>query len=576
MPSTLLIVSPQTSFGIPIRNGLDPARFEVLFTSDFSDAINVIRKTNCSTVLLDAELDDVELSVMDIGYALRQIRADLKFVIFTGPGQKLDSVALAPVATIVKPFLTSDILLLLEKLSSPLLSGKSMEAYMPEFQNPERIIEASSRQLWLTDVSRAAQQLTQLTLESAAQAAFITRENELWAYAGQLSRDAAQELTSSIQRYYNAEAESDLLRFVRLQATEAQHMLYVRKLSKDMNLALVFDAETPFSTIRSQAGKLVKNLFENAAEQPAAQRTSVANPNPVQLPEPVQLGSTNDQGHSSISDLLGEIPSPNPPDFAQRFSLPWEQHTVAPALQTPIVSETPRFPYTDDLLSKLPIPPLVTPVPVQTARSGFPTPQGTVSTQKRPLPAMDETFSSPAVPRVVEPIRGDFAPRQSESFDPQAAAETRAQILGEPSATGAHRIYLEGPSVSHVNLSYACLLIPRFETHHLIGDAALRLNEWVNQLCIAFGWRLEYIAIRPEYLQWIARVPLNNTAGYVINTIRKHTSERLFNEFPRFKADNPSGDFWAHGFIVQGGSQPHPQKLIQEFIQQTRMRQGLR
>jgi REP element-mobilizing transposase RayT len=120
------------------------------------------------------------------------------------------------------------------------------------------------------------------------------------------------------------------------------------------------------------------------------------------------------------------------------------------------------------------------------------------------------------------------------------------------------------------------LLIPRFETHHLIGDAALRLNEWVNQLCIACGWRLEYIAIRPEYLQWIARVPLNNTAGYVINTIRKHTSERLFNEFPRFKADNPSGDFWAHGFIVQGGSQPHPQKLIQEFIQQTRMRQGLR
>ena len=566
MPSTLLIVSPQASFGISIRNGLDTARFEVLFTSDFSDAINVIRKTNCSTVLLDVEMDDVELSVMDIGYALRQIRADLQFVIFTGPGQELDSAALAPVATIVKPYSSSDILLLLEKLSTPLLSTKSMEASMPEFQNPERIIEASSRQLWLTDVSRAAQQLTQLTLESAAQAAFITRENELWAYAGQLSRDAAQELTSSIQRYYNAEAESDLLRFVRLQATEAQHMLYVRKLSKDMNLALVFDAETPFSTIRSQAGKLVKNLFENAAEQPAAQMTSVANPNSVHLPE------SNDQGRSSISDLLGEIPSPNPPDFAQRFSLPWEQNAAAPALQTPVVSETPRLPYTDDLLSKAPVSPVVTSAPIQTVgiqslRSDPP---------KRPLPAMDETFSSPAAPSVVEPIRRDFAPKQSESFDPQAAAETRAQTLGEPSATGAHRIYLEAPSVSHVNLSYACLLIPRFETHHLIGDAALRLNEWVNQLCIAFGWRLEYIAIRPEYLQWIARVPLNNTAGYVINTIRKHTSERLFNEFPRFKTDNPSGDFWAHGFIVQGGSQPHPQKLIQEFIQQTRMRQGLR
>ena len=87
---------------------------------------------------------------------------------------------------------------------------------------------------------------------------------------------------------------------------------------------------------------------------------------------------------------------------------------------------------------------------------------------------------------------------------------------------------------------------------------------------------MEYISVRPDYLQWIARVHLNTAAGYVIKIIRQHTSERMFAEFPRLKNENPSGEFWAHGFVVHGGSQPHPQQAIRNFIAQTRARQGLR
>jgi len=36
---------------------------------------------------------------------------------------------------------------------------------------------------WLSDVTRAAQHLTRLTLGSSAQAALITRNDQLWAYA---------------------------------------------------------------------------------------------------------------------------------------------------------------------------------------------------------------------------------------------------------------------------------------------------------------------------------------------------------------------------------------------------------
>jgi hypothetical protein len=115
-------------------------------------------------------------------------------------------------------------------------------------------------------VTKAAQHLTRLTLESAAQAALITRGNAMWAYAGGLSQDAANEIAVTVTRRWEGQKGSDLLRFIRLEATRAEHMLYATRLADDVVLALVFDAETPFSTIRSQAGKLADSLALSEAE----------------------------------------------------------------------------------------------------------------------------------------------------------------------------------------------------------------------------------------------------------------------------------------------------------------------
>jgi hypothetical protein len=57
--------------------------------------------------------------------------------------------------------------------------------------------------------------------------------------------------------------------------------------------------------------------------------------------------------------------------------------------------------------------------------------------------------------------------------------------------------------------------------------------------------------------------------------LRQHTSDKLFSEFPRFKKENPSGDFWAPGYLIMGGSQPPPAQLIRDYINQTRQRQGI-
>jgi REP element-mobilizing transposase RayT len=157
---------------------------------------------------------------------------------------------------------------------------------------------------------------------------------------------------------------------------------------------------------------------------------------------------------------------------------------------------------------------------------------------------------------------------------PEETPEELEDTRPHPVTEGVRKIVLESVSPSAYNLTYACLLIPRFQHHHLTGDLADRLSEWVPKTCVAYGWRLEFLSIRPDYLQWIVNVPPATPPSYLMRIMRQQTSEKIFDEFPRFKRDNPSGDYWAPGYLIMGGSQPHPAQLVKDFIAQVRQRQG--
>jgi REP element-mobilizing transposase RayT len=418
---------------------------------------------------------------------------------------------------------------------------------------------------WLKDVSRAARHLTRLMLESSAQAALITRDNELWAYAGQLSREAAQELAHSVQKYWDTQSRNDILRFIRLEATEAQHMLYAKQMTPNMVLALVFDAETPFSTIRNQAGQLMKSLSQVSPEQ-----TSQVNLKAVVEELVDEEDAAEDEELPPFSELLGDVPPPIPPKTEakigpNRVVLPWEVPAAPLPLESkPVETESKpvaQAPAISPVFSRESSPA----VPVSALRSPLSSLEVTrLSRSRRAAETQTDTEESPledlAATRVQKP-----------KSDPQSIVETKPQSVTEV----AHRIVLEPASAAMYNLNYACLLVPRFEHHHLTGDLAERLTEWVPQACVAFGWRLEHMAVRPEYLQWVLSVLPSTAPGYIMRIIRQQTSERIFVEFPRLKNENASGDFWAPGYLIMGGSAPHPQKLVRDFIKQTRSRQGL-
>ncbi|HEX2696818.1 MAG TPA: transposase [Anaerolineales bacterium] len=137
------------------------------------------------------------------------------------------------------------------------------------------------------------------------------------------------------------------------------------------------------------------------------------------------------------------------------------------------------------------------------------------------------------------------------------------------------RVVLERVAPHPYDLTYACLMIPRFASHRLVGDVADNLYQWMQQICISFGWKLEFITVREDYLQWIMSVPAATPPSSFMKIIRQHSSQQIFDGFPRIKRENLGKDFWAPGYLVLVGSLPHPPEMINEFIRLTRQQQGL-
>ena len=527
MAINALVVTPAPSVVDAIRRSLEEAGSYVIHGVN-NKASAIVKADEAGCILAFIDLDLGEGWVREIGQALRTINPQIKLVVLCADGA-------APVLDTLYPWTRLQKSFHQDELFHALDIGMEEEG--------ENAMETV---VWLQDVAKAAQHLTRLTLESSAQAALITRKNELWAYAGGLSQNAARELAQTVGRNWDVQKGSDLLRFIRLESTRAEHMLYATRLASDAVLALVFDAETPFSTIRMQANDLVSAMSTETASPPAA------------LPEIGDLDSEPLDEMSAeeplnippISEILIDIPSPDPrldtpaapreiemPPPSREFDMNLDETRISKPLSDVRAfnrETSPSMPLSDLLMS---------------GKAGS-------------LGNLDVTAASKSRNRPETPLR---KPR------PEELAETRLS----PTTEAKRRITLEPISAGLYHLTYACLLVPRFAAHYLTGDLADRLAEWLPTICVAFGWRLEYLAVRPEYLQWVVNVQPNTSPGTLMRVVRQQTSEKIFSEIPRFSQENPSGDFWAPGYLIMGGTQPHPPQLVRDYIKQARERQGI-
>ena len=335
---------------------------------------------------------------------------------------------------------------------------------------------------WLQDVNRAAQHLARLSMETDAQAALITRGNDLWAYAGELSQGALDELADSVGAAQKRIESGDLARFIRLRENSGEYMLYSTLLVENLILSLAFDAATRFSEIRSQAFQLARALSTIPnGEQPGAD-----------LPE-VKFSGSGPESEPAL-DLEPQLPAVEMVGTGEEES------------------------------------------PAESAE------------ESRGLPPEDEPQPDPPVER--------FVPTENQ--------------------TSTEAVFLDPVSPAIYNISFACVLIPRIPLHRLLGDLKDDLETWMSEICLSYGWRLSELAVHPDRLLWVVNMPPDNSASFMLETIRRQTSGQIFEQKPALSEENRSGDFWAPGYMILASARLPADEPVAKYIRRTRSWQGYR
>lgn len=524
MSGAILIVTPSSSFGDSLQQYLEEMGFSGLITvGKVEEAIELSDKTQIDLAILDFNLGEYPLR--KTAQVMRENLPDIRLLITSSQDESDPPVMseLNAVGVFSEPFYLVDIkkkMPELSKLAKKTSRGKKSQSSNKPFEGLP----------WLQDINRAAQHLASITLSTSAQAALIVRKSELWAYAGELSQSAAQELTEWVVNNWSQETSSDLVRFVIIEADGSEHMLYATKLSKSMVLALAFDAKMPFSRIRSQANYLASAL----ASPPGA---NLLSPAQHQTKEHfINAINSGDSARNTASQPLfssSEVPPPTPGTKSQ--SALDEIDQSEPLADPSLEDEQSEFEDNGRTQSEIPV--------------------------NSSDPPLGESFLSRQDHTANNEIPSRVYPIQSKD------------IYSDGSGIDAVRDNMS-VSPSMYSLYYNCVLIPRIPGHRLSGELAEKVTIFVKHIFLAFGWRLESLDIDPDYIQWIANTPPSVAPGYMLHVMREHLSRFIFAEFPRLARENPSGDFWAPGFLLVSGLKTLPAQFIDDYIGRTRQNQN--
>ena len=375
---------------------------------------------------------------------------------------------------------------------------------------PQSLHPSPETPSWYENRNEVQTRLSRITLGPGLHEAVITHAGELWATAGKLSPGTAKEIASTTIHFWENGENADLARFVYLKSIDSQYFLYASRLAGGLILTFIFDANMPFSLVRPQALRLARSLSTASPSLPGSDNS------------PVSAGQPSVQVKDQSPTL--QVAGISLPPKSELIPLPGE---VFAADQVG-----------EDISS-----------------SGW---------------VRDYNATSTGPSQVVDQERRDFNIINSEEHngtEPKADMKQDYHIPAQPDKK------FESLINEVSNLIYTALLIPRVPHHSLTGDLASRLNRWMPQVCLAFGWKLEGLIVSPDYMEWMVHLPPNVTPVKMLEVVRTQTSQHIFITFSYLNQENPSGDFWAPGYLIASGAGSLPVEVLHDYIVRVRSQQ---
>lgn len=107
-----------------------------------------------------------------------------------------------------------------------------------------------------------ATSLTEIALETTAEAILLVREGEIVGYAGAMPREEADDLREMLEDDWSAPPEQARIRFVTAPNSGRDYMIYSRATVEDLTLSLIFAGTTSLRDIRRQGKRLEEALVQ--------------------------------------------------------------------------------------------------------------------------------------------------------------------------------------------------------------------------------------------------------------------------------------------------------------------------
>lgn len=592
MPKQILVASPHLAFGELLRLSLEESgQYRVRLVHTGAEARSSAGRAIFSLLILDADLQDG--SFVDLAHDIYNQQPQARLILIPPDNDPQHPMlqGLTADAYLNKPFYLPDLMetvegLMAEPVAAPVAAPAPAPAVSPVqpqadvetgVQPPQPPVEAPA---WLQNKTGIQRLLDETIGGGHVHAALILTGGEVSASSGSLSTAAVQELAGVLARTWERHKNSDQARFVRL-AEGGDQLLYATSLAGQVALALACEVSLALTRARSKAAALARQLQE--LPPAPAETEAVAARSGSEQPDAGEENPESENGGTEIPDLrllelLADAPSPDPVPEAPASSaqgwapenaaettplpvnLPWEQILAQPPARLPDDPPSPFDAPTVAIRRRSAANDAPT-VAIRPKDNGHGTPAASDA------PAGDSGAPAEELPPPPPILPASAAPSEIP------AGEAAPQPFFKPVQGSLLSVEPTSPTLSH--LSYTVLLLPRFPQHLLVGELSEELSLWVPQLCLAFGWRLEGLSIRPETLQFALQVAPSVSPGNVVRILRQRTSQRIFNRFPDLKDLNPSGDFWAPGYLIISGSTPPQPNLLNDFVAQTRRRQGL-
>ena len=193
------------------------------------------------------------------------------------------------------------------------------------------------------------------------------------------------------------------------------------------------------------------------------------------------------------------------------------------------------------------------------------------------IPPPDQAISILEEVAVATPVATELLPLPTDWFPKRPTPTSNLPFLSEEEIGGAPM--KEGRSDGEVqhearfHLPFSAVLMTNLPSHQLDESLGRKVEAWVQDLCIAWGWHATKVRVSSESLQLIINLSPDTAPSKAIQQIAVDLSKQILAAKPSFSDDLPTGQFWAARYLLVAGDVIEDDR-IQSFISAARTDQG--